>query len=323
MQLPSGAARNSFDAAAQSLHNLTMKVSPRRRDGFAGQCLLVVPDPVRRTLSRHPLLAGLMVTDAGFYPRAPGHLVDRPGGASTHLLMACLRGRGWVEADGRRLPLARGDIASLPAYQPHRYGANDDTPWSLAWVHFAGTESDAWLESATGRSATTTTCHVPPERLESLGFDRVHAVLENGYGVRELVEAAALLRVTLSTLSRLRVQSAGSVSAQERVAAAISRVRANWSVPHRVSELAASAGLSVTHFMALFRRQTGFPPIDFLLRLRVQQGAQLLATTTRTVSEIALQSGFDDPYYFTRCFRRIMGCSPRAYRTAGGRARST
>lgn len=292
-----------------------MSSPPRRPDGFSGQTLLVVPIPLQRNMAAHPLLAGLHVTDAGFFPRAPGHFVERPHGSAGHVLIVCLRGAGWAEAEGRHFKLARGDVIGLRAGQPHRYGAEDADPWSIAWVHFAGHESDPWLDFAFGRrEAAAAACHTPEDRLDSLGIDRVHAALETGYSVPELLGAAAALRTFLVNLSRRRAQNSAALSAQDRVGQSVALLREHWTQPHRVTELAAAAGLSVTHYTAIFRRLTGFSPIDFVLRLRIQHGARQVATSTATVNAIAAACGFSDPYYFTRCFTRIMGQSPRRYR---------
>jgi AraC-like DNA-binding protein len=291
-----------------------MKEVRRRPEGFTGQTLLVVPEPQQRLLATHPLLAGLHVTHAGFFPRARGHYVNRAQGCPGHVLIVCLRGSGWAEAGGRRYNLERGDLVGLHAHHAHCYAASDEDPWSIAWVHFAGTNADAWFEHAMGRRAPLATCHTPAERLDSLGFDRIHAVLAAGYGLPELLDAAAVLRMCLVSVSRRRAQHSTALSAQERVNASIELLRQNWMRPHQLSELAAAAGLSVTHYTAIFRRLTGFSPIDFLIRQRIQHGATLLATSSTLIAEIARECGFDDPYYFSRSFARVMGCSPRRYR---------
>ncbi len=265
-------------------------------------------------MATHPLLAGLHVTHAGFFPRAEGHFIKRANGCSDHVLIVCLRGSGWAEAGGRRQHLERGDVVGLRAGHPHLYGASDHDPWSIAWVHFTGKEADAWLEHATGRNAALAACHTPAEKLDSLGLDRIHSSLTAGYGLPELLDAAAALRTCLASLSRRRAQNSTALSAHERVDASISLLRKNWMRPHSLPELAAAAGVSVTHYTAIFRRLTGFPPIDFLIRQRIQHGATLLATTTTPISEIATECGFNDPYYFSRSFSRIMGSSPRSYR---------
>lgn len=291
-----------------------MKDIRRRREGFSGQTLLVVPEPQQRLMAMHELLAGLHVTHAGFFPRAAGHYVHRAQGCPEHVLIVCLRGSGWAEAGARRYHLERGDLVGLRARHAHLYGASDADPWSIAWVHFSGTKADAWLEHAMGRRAPVVSCHTPAERLDSLGFDRIHSPLAAGYGLPELLEAAAALRICLVAVSRRRAQNSAALSAHERVNASIDLLRQHWIQPHHLSELAAAAGLSVTHYTAIFRRLTGFPPIDFLIRQRVQHGATLLATSSVPIAEIALECGFQDPYYFSRSFARVMGCSPRRYR---------
>lgn len=291
-----------------------MKNIHRKRDGFTGQTLLVVPDPQQRLMATHPLLSGLHVTHAGFFPRAAGHFVNRKEGSTDHVLIVCLRGSGWAEAGGRRQHLERGDVVGLRANHPHVYGATDEDPWAIAWVHFTGSEAAAWLEHATGRRTPLANCHTPAERLDSLGVDRIHSSLAAGYGLPELLDAAAALRICLATVSRRRAQNSTALSAQERVNASIEILRENWMLPHTLAELAAAAGVSVTHYTAIFRRLTGFPPIDFLIRQRVQHGATLLATTSNPIAEIATECGFNDPYYFSRSFTRVMGSSPRRYR---------
>ncbi len=291
-----------------------MKEIRRRREGFSGQTLLVVPDPQQRLMATHALLVGLHVTHAGFFPRASGHYVNRAQGCPGHILIVCLRGSGWAEAGGRRHNLGRGDLVGLRANHAHLYGASDADPWSIAWVHFAGTEADAWFELAMGRRAPLATCHTPAERLDSLGFDRIHTVLAAGYGLPELLDAASALRIGLVSVSRRRAQNSMALSAQDRVNASIEVLRRDWMHPHHLPELAAAAGLSVTHYTAIFRRLTGFAPIDFLIRQRIQHGATLLATSFIPIAEIAPACGFNDPYYFSRSFGRVMGCSPRHYR---------
>jgi AraC family transcriptional regulator of arabinose operon len=286
-----------------------------RRDGFVGQHLIVLPEPVRTAARRHPLLRGLYVTDAGYFPSAIDHLVERTQGATTTLVILCMRGVGWVRAGEVTHPMHAGEFAWLPAREPHAYGAANDEPWSIAWAHFAGEEVPAWR--AFFRAVTETedaVISLPVDRLDEIALDQVYPALERGYALRHQVSAAAALRRALSAAAELAMERHDVRSARDRVSASIETLRRDWVRPHRLEELATAAGLSVTHYSALFRRHTGFAPIDFLIRLRVQQACRLLDTTKLSVAEIAGRVGYQDPYYFTRCFRRVMGCAPRNYR---------
>lgn len=68
------------------------------------------------------------------------------------------------------------------------------------------------------------------------------------------------------------------------------------------------------HLRRVFKRETGLAPLGYLLRLRVEHAQSLLIHSTLSVTDIAHMSGFDDPYYFSRLFKKHTGVSPSEYR---------
>src|SRR5258708_6052849 len=81
-----------------------------------------------------------------------------------------------------------------------------------------------------------------------------------------------------------------------------------------LSEMAEHSGLSISHFSFLFKQQTGYSPIDYFIHLKMQRACSLLSLTQKTIREIANEVGYDDPYYFSRVFKRVIRLSPRHYR---------
>jgi AraC family transcriptional regulator, arabinose operon regulatory protein len=296
-----------------------MRRKTHRRDGFSGQHMLVLPGPLAIEARGHPLLSGLCVTDAGYFPTAENHRVERPSGAPTNLAIVCLGGEGWVRSGGAAKAVTAGGFVWLPANEPHAYGSGGDKPWSILWAHFFGSEVAHW-ESLLGFSGESRPILVtlPDDRLEEIGLERVYASLERGFAIRNLVSASAALRYSLSVVLQLDTARMTPRSADERVALSIETLGADWQRSHRLSELATAAKVSVAHYSAIFRRQTGFSPIDYLIRLRIRHACRLLDTTLIPIGEVGRRTGYDDPYYFTRCFRRVMGFSPRTYRRDKG-----
>ena len=287
--------------------------SALRREGFEGQHMAVLPRPLWSQSRRHPLLRGLCVTDAGYFPHARLHRVERPQGAPTTLVILCLGGAGWVR--GEDAAIGAGRLLWLPAGEAHAYGASGRDPWTIIWAHFTGEEVEAWRDLLGLRGpGRPLGLDLPPDRLGEVELDRVYAALEGGQALRHQVAAAAALRHAFGAAASLCATSGGARSARERVAASAERLRVEWQRPHRLEELAKAAGLSVAHYSALFRQHTGFSPVDFLIRLRIRQACRLFDTTALPVGEVAARAGYADAYYFSRCFRRVMGCSPRAYR---------
>lgn len=276
--------------------------------------MVVVPEPLRAAARSQVLLKGLHVTDAGYFPVARAHRIERPNGAPTTLVILCLRGSGWFRLGDETGTVEPGDLVWLPAGRAHAYGAGED-PWTIAWAHFTGDEVPAWARLLDlGATASEAKVRLPVDRLDEIALDRVYAAIERGFSLRQQLAAATALRRSLSEAAQLAIAPTESRSALDRVLASVETLRQDWQRPRRLVELATASGVSVTHYCSLFRHHTGFAPIDFLIRLRVQHACRLLDTTTLPVREVAERVGYSDSYYFTRCFRRVMGCSPRAYR---------
>jgi AraC-like DNA-binding protein len=92
------------------------------------------------------------------------------------------------------------------------------------------------------------------------------------------------------------------------------RLEAASREPQPLADLAREAGLSRFHFLRAFRDATGVTPHQWLLRARLRDAARRLASTRAPVTQVALDSGFDDLSNFIRSFRVEFGVSPGRYR---------
>lgn len=81
-----------------------------------------------------------------------------------------------------------------------------------------------------------------------------------------------------------------------------------------LAQLGAVAYMSPYHFARLFRRSTGLPPHRFVVRVRIDRSAALLASPEPSIARISREVGFRTPSHFSTVFRRLMGVTPSAYR---------
>jgi len=81
-------------------------------------------------------------------------------------------------------------------------------------------------------------------------------------------------------------------------------------------DLARACRLSCSHFSQAFRMSVGCPPHQWLLVKRVERAKHLLLNTSRSLSDIALETGFSDQSHFTRVFAQRVSSSPAAWRRA-------
>jgi AraC-like DNA-binding protein len=85
--------------------------------------------------------------------------------------------------------------------------------------------------------------------------------------------------------------------------------------PIALERAAHAAGLSAFHFLRLFSSVLGVTPHQYVLRVRLRRAASLLAEEARSITDIALDSGFADLSNFVRTFHRAAGLSPSAFRS--------
>jgi AraC family transcriptional regulator len=91
---------------------------------------------------------------------------------------------------------------------------------------------------------------------------------------------------------------------------------AEFTTPIRVADVAALVGVHPVYLARAFRAYFGYSPSELVRLRRLEHAARALRETTRSVSQIALDSGFASPSHFSTGFARHMGLTPSAYRTA-------
>lgn len=83
-----------------------------------------------------------------------------------------------------------------------------------------------------------------------------------------------------------------------------------------VSHMALQIGLSTSHFTRIFRDESGYSPMDFLIHLRLQKARDLLRKKSTSITEIAQLCGFNSISYFSASFHKAYKMSPSHYRKA-------
>jgi transcriptional regulator GlxA family with amidase domain len=93
----------------------------------------------------------------------------------------------------------------------------------------------------------------------------------------------------------------------------------NWlatqfSVANPVEEMIKRAGVPERTFKRRFKQATGYAPLDYVQRLRVEDAKRRLERTDTPVDDVSWAVGYEDPAFFRRLFKRTTGLSPGGYR---------
>lgn len=98
------------------------------------------------------------------------------------------------------------------------------------------------------------------------------------------------------------------------IMAATKYIYKNFRRPLTLEEVSGIASLSPTYFSKKFKQVTGMGFKEYLNYVRLKHAQTALLTTSNTITDIALEYGFNDSNYFKDLFKRVYGKSPREYR---------
>ncbi len=99
-----------------------------------------------------------------------------------------------------------------------------------------------------------------------------------------------------------------------KISAAIDFIERNFDKQISNSLLANKADMSQGSFRYSFKKITGLSPIDYLIKLRIEKAADIMAKNNRIrVIDTAFKTGFENSAYFTKKFKEIIGMTPMAY----------
>ncbi len=273
----------------------------------------VLPRKIVTELSTHPLSCGLYPMGFGYYQQASKHAMLR----RTHddyLLIYCLEGRGELTLDQSNFTIQAGDMILLPRGVAHAYRASDNTPWTIYWVHFSGNQSESFIDYL----AVKQTNYIVNVGIQSRLVTEFESLLESrqsSYNLAAFIHAANLLRQILTHVALLQ-----PLAKQQRAAHHFNLEHIHSLMQARVHEqldldtLAEAASLSKFHFVKKYKELTGTTPINHFIHLKIERACHLLDVTTKSVNEISFAVGYEDAYYFSRIFKKVMGISPSQYR---------
>lgn len=243
-----------------------------------------------------------------------------------HELVLMLKGGGHYAAFSRTTRFEARHLLFVPPFVPHDIVTDQEGECEHIAVHFdfapdmppttrsVGHRTPYEVRLTHGLNIPATLPVPPGHRIEA-GLIHLVRRWEDDDPTGTLEATTALMDV-LAELLRTRKPA---VSATERtreaklrrvLAMITAKPHADWSC----AQLAQTAGLSMPHFTRLFRQWTGYSPVDYVRRQRIDHARRLLADVDLSIKEVAARCGFDDPYHFSRVFRKVDGLSPTEFR---------
>lgn len=237
----------------------------------------------------------------------------RPYGRCDYHILYVERGVCNIVIDAQQQKFAQGTVVMFRPYEPQHYFYLQDDNSVSHYIHFTGVGCEHILKKlgiydlkifSMGKSAS----------YEKLSEEMVREFIMRKPMYKDL--CASYLYRLLSIIGRkyaLRQINVNTKS-ESRINAACCEIYDSIKSPPMASELAKKSFLSVSRFLHLFKEVTGKSYSEFITFIRMERAKEMLSLTEMQVCDIAGEVGYDDQNYFSRCFRKLVGCSPTEYR---------
>lgn len=273
----------------------------------------LVPKPIIAELSLNVLTKDLYPLAFGHYINALGHQVERIN-HSDHLLIICLDGHGKVRYQEQEQVLRAGQALLLPKGMSHKYQSDKKEPWTIFWVHMDGHLAEQFTSMMFASDEANLIFEVSNMTEVLLEFEQLLACRQATYQFNNFVLASNILRKIFSYFISQNQVLLTSDQSQINLQIMDGFLEKNIDSQVTLEEMAEVSGLSKFHFAKKFQKQTGLSPVRYFLELKIKHACELIDRTQLTIKEVSSRLGYDDPYYFSRLFKKIMGISPKQYR---------
>lgn len=286
----------------------------KKQQGFENEQYFIIPDEFLTRYEGNPYSRFMTVKQIGYFPRAKYHYVEHKAPKSI-IVNYCIAGSGRYSIDGgESRTVSAGQLVALPSGKPHFYAASNDDPWSHFFISGMG-DVFSYIDGMTPLGFTVDISVSYGERMQEL-FRQCFSVLREPYQIEEYVYVCQMAAAILSMIPCTAKQSLGRLSANgsSGLERAVAFMKNKLYEKLTREQIAQAAFLSPSRLDHIFKQFAGYAPIEYFLRLKIQAAARDIFFSASLIQDIAAIYGIEDPYYFSRLFKRIMGVSPRQYR---------
>jgi AraC family transcriptional regulator of arabinose operon len=272
----------------------------------------VIPQSVQKRMSQHPLCKNLFLTEIGFEGDTAFTPFKKHTAGNHYLLIYVAKGEGWYSVRNKTYQVSENDFFVVPQAAAPRLGSSRENPWSIYWAYFSGVQAPGIVEHLMGKN------NFGPRKAKALvgriaQFNDILHHLELLENVENLVYANSRFYSFLCSF-RLTVLSSKKHAKKDGVIQSIEFMRENIHGHVTLGDLAKAAGLSVSHYCALFKKKTMQSPLNLYTFMKVQRACQMLQDRGQTIKSIAYSLGFFDQYHFSKVFKQVMGASPKHFK---------
>ena len=236
-------------------------------------------------------------------------VIRKDGRVDYHILYVA-KGSCICLYDGQESVLQRGDFVLYPPETEQRYTLPDGIDSQTLWLHFTGTCAAEILEELNLYGGVSHAA--APDETEQFFKYMINMNSINSAQSRMFAKGYLLNMLASLAKSDFDTKTAVCFGAVQKM---LEYINMNWQKSVSVADVAHAGCLCESRASHVFKQSVGESIGRYLEKLRLSEAKRLLMNTDLNISEISTMVGYNDPFYFSRKFKKLTGCSPKEYRS--------
>lgn len=245
-----------------------------------------------------------------------------PSFRDEYIIHFVLEGKGRYTVGGITYFLSANQMFLIYPGEEIRYGADEDEPWTYAWIGFNGIRAESTLRNCGfSRQSYVLPLKKPDPLVECITNILTSAQLSFSNDLKRNGYLLMLFSCLVDNYNSISGQNAKNSTkrydygASVYVEHAIDYIKWNHNRGINVTDIADYIGISRTYLNHVFQKELGVSSQKFLMDFRLHKAASLLISSDLPVTEVSSQVGYDDSLAFSKAFKKKFGLSPKNYRT--------
>jgi AraC-like DNA-binding protein len=250
------------------------------------------------------------VQEIGYF-KTLSHYYTKRSGLNSYLLIYTISGIGHLIYEGKTYELNPGDLMFIDCNKAHFYKTDESLLWEIQWVHFNGSNTKGYYDQFAEHN-NPIIGNTTPELYSSWLSEML--LLHGNSDLQREVQSSRLLTNCLTQLLIDGHSYNTPIHLPKIVQSIQTYIDQHYTETITLEGLAHIFGLSKYHLSRLYKRYTGFSPIDYQISQRITQSKNLLQFTDISIQEISYQIGIENISHFINLFKKREALTPLQFR---------